>query len=129
MKMEPTVSSETSAIRTQTPGNYPKKEQITLYQEVCKIFFGLYHLKIWDFTYFEFKNFALYPRVFCVLKGWELWPPVGTVINGVEPSGSAARELNSKIDHSEIFSDDGWLMQPAHDHVKFWAVVLVMLKC
>ena len=29
MKMEPTVSSETSAIRTQTPGNYPKKEQIT----------------------------------------------------------------------------------------------------
>ena len=28
MKMEPIVSSETSAIRTQTPGNYPK-EQIT----------------------------------------------------------------------------------------------------
>jgi len=29
MKMEQTVSTETSAIRTQTPGNYPKKEQIT----------------------------------------------------------------------------------------------------
>ena len=29
MKMEPIVSSETSAIRTQTPGNYPKREQIT----------------------------------------------------------------------------------------------------
>ena len=29
MKMEPIVSSKTSAIRTQTPGNYPKKEQIT----------------------------------------------------------------------------------------------------
>ena len=28
MKMEPTVSSETSAIRTNTPRNYPK-EQIT----------------------------------------------------------------------------------------------------
>jgi len=29
MKMEPIMSSESSAIRTQTPGNYPKKEQIT----------------------------------------------------------------------------------------------------
>jgi len=28
MKMEPTVSSETSAIRTQTPGNYPKKNKL-----------------------------------------------------------------------------------------------------
>ena len=31
MKMEPTLSSETSAIRTQTPGNYPKRN--TLYLE------------------------------------------------------------------------------------------------
>ena len=31
MKMEPTVSSETSAIRTQTLGNYPKR--ITLHLE------------------------------------------------------------------------------------------------
>jgi len=29
MKMEPIASSETSAIRTQTPENYPKNEQIT----------------------------------------------------------------------------------------------------
>jgi len=29
MKMEPTVSSETSAIRTQDAGELPKKEQIT----------------------------------------------------------------------------------------------------
>ena len=29
MKMEPIVNSETSEIRTLTPGNYPKKEQIT----------------------------------------------------------------------------------------------------
>ena len=28
MKMEPTMSSETSAIRTQTPGNYPKKNKL-----------------------------------------------------------------------------------------------------
>jgi hypothetical protein len=40
------------------------------------------------------------------------------VINGVEPSGSAARELNTNMDHSEICSDDGQLMQPAHDHVR-----------
>ena len=28
MKMEPTASSETSAIRTQTPGNYPKRNKL-----------------------------------------------------------------------------------------------------
>ena len=28
MKMEPTVSSEMSAIRTQTPGNYPKRNKL-----------------------------------------------------------------------------------------------------
>ena len=28
MKMEPIVSSETSAIRTQTPGNYPKMNKL-----------------------------------------------------------------------------------------------------
>jgi len=30
MKMEPIVSSETSAIRTQTPGNYPKRNNLPL---------------------------------------------------------------------------------------------------
>jgi len=30
MKMEPTVISETSAIRTQTPGNYPKRNVLNL---------------------------------------------------------------------------------------------------
>jgi len=30
MKMEPIVSSETSAIRTQTPGNYPKRNKFHL---------------------------------------------------------------------------------------------------
>jgi len=30
MKMETTVSSETSAIRTQTPGNYPKRNKLHL---------------------------------------------------------------------------------------------------
>jgi len=30
MKMEPTVSSETSAIRTQMPGNYPKRNKLHL---------------------------------------------------------------------------------------------------
>jgi len=30
MKMEPTVSSETSAIRTQTTGNYPKRNKLHL---------------------------------------------------------------------------------------------------
>ena len=30
MNMEPTVRSETSAIRTQTPGNYPKRNKLHL---------------------------------------------------------------------------------------------------
>ena len=30
MKMEPIVRSETSAIRTQTPGNYPKRNNLHL---------------------------------------------------------------------------------------------------
>jgi len=30
MKMEPIVSSETSAIRTQTPGNYPERNNLHL---------------------------------------------------------------------------------------------------
>jgi len=30
MKMEPIVSSETSAIRTQTPGNYPNRNKLHL---------------------------------------------------------------------------------------------------
>ena len=30
MKMEPIVSSETSAIRTQTPANYPKRNKLHL---------------------------------------------------------------------------------------------------
>ena len=30
MNMEPIVSSETSAIRTQTPGNYPKRNKLHL---------------------------------------------------------------------------------------------------
>jgi len=30
MKMEPIVSSKTSAIRTQTPGNYPKRNKLHL---------------------------------------------------------------------------------------------------
>jgi len=33
MKMEPTVSSETSAIRTQTPGNYPKRNTLLVHLE------------------------------------------------------------------------------------------------
>jgi len=30
MKMEPIVSSETSAIKSQTPGNYPKRNKLRL---------------------------------------------------------------------------------------------------
>jgi len=36
MKMEPIVSSETSAIRTQTPGIYPKRTNYSA-KELCQI--------------------------------------------------------------------------------------------
>ena len=43
MKMEPIVSSETSAIRTQTPGNYPKRNKLQALTdlEVSRISRGL----------------------------------------------------------------------------------------
>ena len=34
MKMEPTVSTETSAIRNQAPGNYPKRNKLHLYTQL-----------------------------------------------------------------------------------------------
>ena len=43
MKMEPIVSSETSAIRTQTPGNYPKRNNL---QEYVNITIKIYKLGI-----------------------------------------------------------------------------------
>jgi len=38
MKMEPTVSSETSAIRTQTPGNYPKRNKLQTETSIFQIY-------------------------------------------------------------------------------------------
>jgi len=37
MKMEPIVSSETSPIRTQTPGNYPKRNKFHIDQMMSKL--------------------------------------------------------------------------------------------
>ena len=36
MKMEPIRSSETSAIKTQTPGNYPKKNILQIYCQLMQ---------------------------------------------------------------------------------------------
>ena len=44
MKMEPIVSSETSAIRTQTPGNYPKRNNLHLLTLFGHHAFGMIHL-------------------------------------------------------------------------------------
>jgi len=38
MKMEPIVSSETSAIKTQTPGNYPKRNKLQANSRFSKIY-------------------------------------------------------------------------------------------
>jgi len=43
MKMEPIVISETSAIRTQTPGNYPKRNKLHLeHGESLKTSLGIF---------------------------------------------------------------------------------------
>jgi len=43
MKMEPIVSSETSAIRTQTPGNYPKSNNLrTIHSKFSKGYIYIY---------------------------------------------------------------------------------------
>jgi len=44
MKMEPIVSSETSAIRTQTPGNYPKRNNLQL--NILSVYLPSYFLHL-----------------------------------------------------------------------------------
>ena len=63
MKMEPIVSSETSAIRTQTPGNYPKRnnlhlehgESLRTWDEKC-LQRGTDWVFKWSGLYFVFKG-------------------------------------------------------------------------
>jgi len=40
MKMEPIVSSETSAVKTQTPGNYPKRNKLQAYSCCACVMLG-----------------------------------------------------------------------------------------
>jgi len=54
MKMEPIVSSETSAIRTQTPGNYPKRNKL--------------HLEHGESLKTRFTNYVKLPVFFSVLS-------------------------------------------------------------
>jgi len=49
--MEP-MSSETSAIRTQTPGNYPKRNKLRLLYS-----YQITHLKIGNFAFESVENF------------------------------------------------------------------------
>ena len=54
MKMEPIVSSETSAIKSQTPGNYPKRNKFHLHRQVNEV---LLHSPAYeDGTDSEFRN-------------------------------------------------------------------------
>jgi len=54
--MEPIVSSETSAIRTQTPGNYPKRNKLDFIQVSVQLNTTLTNLKI----LLEFHTNAIY---------------------------------------------------------------------
>ena len=52
----------------------------------------------------------------------------GFGISGVEPSGSATRELITKMDLREIGCEDGRWMELAQDHVQWQALVLAVLR-
>jgi len=57
MKIEPIVSSETSAIRTQTPGNYPKRNKLHLeHGESLKTLFFLFS---WIYLFISFLPFLV----------------------------------------------------------------------
>jgi len=52
----------------------------------------------------------------------------GFGISGVEPSGSATRQLISKMDLREIGCEDGRWIELAQDRVQWQALVLVVLN-
>ena len=52
----------------------------------------------------------------------------GFGISGVEPSGSATRELISEMDLREIGCEDGRWMELAQDRVQWWALSLAVLN-
>jgi len=53
---------------------------------------------------------------------------VGFCISGVEPSGSATRELISKLDLMNVSCEDGRWMELAQDRVQWWALVLAVFN-
>jgi hypothetical protein len=55
-------------------------------------------------------------------------PVVGYGISGVEPSGSATRELISKMELRETGCEDGRWMDLAQDRVKWRALVVAVLN-
>jgi len=52
----------------------------------------------------------------------------GIVISGFEPSGSATRELVSKVDLMEMGCEDGRWIELTQDHVQWQAFVLAVLN-
>jgi hypothetical protein len=52
----------------------------------------------------------------------------GFGISGVEPSGSATRELISEMDLREMGCEDGRWMELAQDRVQWRALVLAVLN-
>jgi len=60
MKMEPIVSSETSAIRTQTPGNYPKRNNL---HKICVLISST--MLVWNLSHSK-KKWVRYDRK-CIL--------------------------------------------------------------
>jgi hypothetical protein len=60
--------------------------------------------------------------------GSESCPMVDFGISGVETSGSATRELVSKMDLSETGCEDGRWMELAQDLVQWRALVLAVLN-
>jgi len=69
MKMEPRVSSETSAIRTQTPGNYPKRNKLHLvytfyFNQQCKYIYILFEQYLYYNHSYMFRHICFILREF-----------------------------------------------------------------
>jgi len=73
MKMEPIVISETSAIRTQTPGNYPKRNKLHFLIKLLSCFKNTFMILVTRVTTLdEIYINALH----CKFRGPILWPEV-----------------------------------------------------
>jgi len=101
--MEPTVSSETLAIRTQTPGNYPKRNKLCLeHGESLKTRFLKY-----PFAYFFLFLCSLhFPQVSVLLCVWRIRDTIAPTIKLQDARPTAKHEaISPLVDQLDLLCD------------------------